>query len=134
MRVLIAGSRTYTYDTVIDSLIRGLQAEHDSLRVINGQAKGADMLAHDLAEAYGAITVPFPADWDKYGKAAGPIRNKQMLDEGKPDMVIAFLDRPESESRGTANMIKQAQKAGVPVYVIERRLPSEPGPEQLALT
>ena len=55
----------------------------------------------------------FPADWNSYGKAAGPIRNKQMLDEGKPDVVIAFPG-----GTGTANMIMQATKAGVKVVKV----------------
>jgi hypothetical protein len=58
----------------------------------------------------------FPADWDKYGKAAGPIRNKQMLDEGKPQAVIAF-SYDLARSRGTANMVAQARDAGLPVWL-----------------
>jgi hypothetical protein len=59
---------------------------------------------------------PYPADWDKYGKAAGPIRNKQMLDEGNPEKVIAFRFK---NSRGTQNMINQAEKAGIKTIVID---------------
>jgi hypothetical protein len=55
----------------------------------------------------------FPADWEKYGKAAGPIRNQQILVEGKPDLVVAFQG-----GRGTANMVSRAQQAGVPVVEI----------------
>ncbi len=132
MRVLIAGTRTYTADILIDAVVAGLSAQ-DDLVVIEGEAPGADTLAREAAECLNVTVEPYPAKWDQFGKAAGPIRNKQMLDEGKPDFVLAFLDRPESESKGTANMIKQAQKAGLPVYVIERRLPPEPPHEQLEL-
>ena len=52
----------------------------------------------------------YPADWQKHGRAAGPIRNQQMLDEGKPDLVVAF-----DGGRGTADMIARAEKAGVRV-------------------
>ena len=52
----------------------------------------------------------FDADWQKYGRAAGPIRNKQMLDEGSPDLVIAFAG-----GRGTENMVKQSEAKKVPV-------------------
>jgi UDP-N-acetylmuramoylalanine-D-glutamate ligase len=55
----------------------------------------------------------YEADWDTHGKAAGPIRNKRMLDEGKPDLVVAFPG-----GRGTANMISQARKAGVEVIEV----------------
>lgn len=57
----------------------------------------------------------FPADWTTHGKAAGPIRNSQMLKEGLPDLVVAFL---APDSRGTANMIAQAEKAGVKTIVV----------------
>lgn len=61
----------------------------------------------------------YPADWEKHGKAAGPIRNQQMLTEGKPDIVVAFSDNL-SNSKGTADMCRRAHKAGLPVYVIGR--------------
>ncbi len=51
-----------------------------------------------------------PAEWSKYGRRAGPIRNKQMLDVGKPHLVVAFPG-----GAGTANMVKQAKAAGVPI-------------------
>jgi acyl-CoA synthetase (NDP forming) len=55
----------------------------------------------------------FPANWKKHGKSAGPIRNQLMLDVGKPDLVIAFPG-----GSGTADMIRRARKAGVPVKEI----------------
>ena len=55
----------------------------------------------------------YPANWKKHGRAAGPIRNKQMLEEAKPDLVIAFPG-----GAGTANMVKQAREAGVKVEII----------------
>lgn len=61
--------------------------------------------------------VPFPAHWDIHGRAAGPIRNQQMLDEGLPDMVIAFHDDIAS-SKGTKDMISRAEKNSVPYQVV----------------
>jgi hypothetical protein len=52
----------------------------------------------------------FPAQWDRYGEAAGPIRNAWMLEFGKPDLVVAFPG-----GRGTADMISKARKAGIEV-------------------
>lgn len=89
--------------------------------LIHGCAKGADQLSEyttrEMFNTLGTMIAyeRYPADWEKYGKAAGPIRNKQMLDEGKPDMVIAFL---APDSRGTKNMIEQAEKADIPVKVV----------------
>jgi hypothetical protein len=82
--------------------------------IINGGAKGADRLARVWAGENEVKQLTFPADWDKYKKAAGFIRNKQMLVEGKPTLVIAFPGGP-----GTRNMVEQATKAGVPVYEVK---------------
>jgi UDP-N-acetylmuramoylalanine-D-glutamate ligase len=64
-------------------------------------------------DEWGGLEV-YPADWKLHGKSAGHIRNQQMLDESKPDIVIAFPG-----GRGTANMIKRAKKAGVEVFQVD---------------
>jgi hypothetical protein len=81
--------------------------------LIEGDAKGADKLAGRWAEDNGVPRLTFPADWDTHGKAAGSIRNQQMLDEGKPTLVIAFPG-----GRGTKDMVRRAKKAGLPVYEV----------------
>lgn len=78
--------------------------------IINGDARGADRLSSVWAESNNIPIRKFPADWDLHGKRAGPIRNSQMLREGTPDLVIAFLF---PNSRGTRHMIDIAQKAGI---------------------
>lgn len=90
--------------------------------LIHGVAKGADQLSEVIMNyppfnnLGTMVSVErYPADWNKHGKAAGQIRNKQMLEEGKPDLVIAFLAK---DSRGTANMVEQARRANVEVKVI----------------
>ena len=111
MRVLVCGHR----DMKDESLMRKeLDKLHLTIRdtLIHGNARGADklsekVLSHVPVERY-------PADWEKYGLAAGPIRNTQMLVEGKPDLVIAFL---HPKSVGTKDMIKQAKAAGVEVRI-----------------
>lgn len=120
MRVLICGDRGWCNDR-ISAQFATMRAYIYSLPlgtiVIEGEAKGADQLARNLALDRGLEVVRFPADWKQYGRAAGPIRNKQMLVEGKPDLVVAFHDNIEA-SKGTKNMLKQAQKAGIPTEVI----------------
>ena len=81
--------------------------------IISGCARGADSLAIDFADTYNLECLKFPADWDKHGRGAGPIRNQQMLDEGKPDLVVAFPG-----GRGTANMVARSKKAGIEVIEI----------------
>jgi hypothetical protein len=109
MRILICGSRHYTDSQRIKLLIDTLD-EHAV--VIHGAAPGADRIADELAKAHGLDVEPYPAKWSKYGRAAGPIRNTQMLEVGRPDEVHAFHDNL-GESRGTTNMITQALQAGV---------------------
>ena len=79
--------------------------------VIHGGARGADISADVCALAFGIDVEVYPADWAKHGKAAGPIRNAQMLREGRPDAVLAFPG-----GRGTADMVRRAKRAGVPVW------------------
>lgn len=88
--------------------------------LIEGCARGADRMAEEWATtAYPLIGVHrhFPADWDKYGRSAGPIRNQRMLDEGRPDLVVALHDNL-SESRGTAHMVRISELANIPVYAL----------------
>jgi hypothetical protein len=75
-----------------------------------GMARGADSLAYHYAGSHGVPVEKFPADWKRYGKRAGMLRNMQMLTEGKPDLVIAFPG-----GTGTAMMCTIAVKAGVQV-------------------
>jgi hypothetical protein len=85
------------------------------IEIISGMAKGADSAAVDWAVVNWCKVHEFPADWKKYGRAAGAIRNQQMLDEGKPDVVIAFPG-----GRGTAHMVKIAKAKGVKTIVVDR--------------
>ena len=111
MKVLICGSRYFQNRTLLDKTL----SQFDITEVIEGEAAGADILARLWAQEHNIPVQKFPAEWDKYGRFAGPIRNKQMLTEGKPDFVIAFL---HPESRGTKNMIDQATKAGLKVHIV----------------
>jgi hypothetical protein len=114
MRVLICGSRHWT-DT--DAVVQEVAMLVPGTVVIHGDAPGADRIAGATAEARGLQVVRFPADWERHGRAAGPIRNRQMLREGKPDLVLAFTADLE-RSQGTRDMVRQAQRAGVPVRLI----------------
>ena len=119
MKVLVCGSRTYSDWLFMEGVLESLHVQTPIDVIIEGEAVGADSMAREWARYMGITTWKFPADWTKYGKAAGPIRNKEMLDKG-PDLVLAFVDKPLAESRGTANMVKIAQEAGVEVRVYGR--------------
>ena len=110
MRVVIAGGREFNdYE-----LLREICDEHISpdSEIVSGGARGTDKLGERYATETGRDLKIFPADWNKHGKGAGHIRNKQMAEYG--DMLIAFWD---GESKGTLNMIQTAKKLGLILYV-----------------
>lgn len=113
MRILVCGGRDYTdYESVRRNLLEACN-DDESITIIHGAARGADALAVKFAIDYELGEEPYPANWSRDGKAAGPIRNQQMLSEGKPDLVVAFPG-----GNGTADMVRRARKAGVEVREI----------------
>lgn len=112
VRVLVTGSRNWTAVPVVWKVLDIIALE-GPITVIEGGAPGADAAAADWARVRGMDLLEFPADWKTYGKAAGPIRNQQMLDEGKPDRVVAFSDNLDA-SRGTKDMVRRTVAAGIP--------------------
>ena len=111
MKVLICGSRGWTDQAAIWDRLRNLPLDAE---IITGGAIGVDTIAKIGADYFGLTSIVFPADWKTHGKAAGLIRNIEMLDQ-KPDLVIAFWD---GKSTGTAHTITNAEKRTIPVEVI----------------
>lgn len=107
MRVLVCGGRDFDDRVAVFCALNKLQPSV----VIQGGARGADRLAVEWAYLRGARCETFNANWVKNGKFAGPIRNQQMLDEGRPDLVLAFPG-----GRGTADMVRRARKAGIAIH------------------
>lgn len=112
MKVLVCGGRNYRDRQRVFAELLSLHLRIPITLVIHGGASGADGLAHSWAERFGVQSKVFQAAWDKHGKAAGPIRNSQMLLEN-PDLVLAFPG-----GRGTADMVNKAKNAGVQVLFI----------------
>ena len=120
MRVLVCGGREFDdWRLLNETLLKltyneGTGVNLDEVVIIQGGAKGADFLGKVWAIYHIGVTYEdYPADWKTYGKAAGSIRNQQMLDEGKPDLVVAFPG-----GNGTADMVRRAKKAGVEVIEV----------------
>jgi hypothetical protein len=109
MRVLVCGGRDFNDALTLGSWLGGIHKNQGIDVLIEGGAEGADFMARKFAEWARIPVETYPADWSM-GKAGGPIRNRQMLEEGRPDLVVAF-----EGGRGTADMVKQAKRAGVRV-------------------
>src|SRR6267142_4007175 len=117
MRVLVCGDRYWLNSKVIEDQLRRFTGSKPDAHVIHGCANGADTIGGNIAFRMGFEVHEFPAQWKVYGLAAGPIRNQRMLDEGRPDLVLAFHN-DIANSKGTKDMIKRARKAGIPVEII----------------
>ena len=109
-RYLVCGGRDFTDWEFMREKLRVLLKTDWMFILVHGDAMGADRLAAGWAEACGLIVEAYPADWDTYGKKAGPIRNQEMLDSGI-DGVVAFAG-----GYGTADMVHRAEQAGIPVW------------------
>ena len=111
MRVLVCGGRGFNDRRRVFHALDTLHAREAITLLIEGGARGADSLGHDWAVRNGIERRSFPADWDRFGRSAGHRRNMQMLEEGCPELVVAFPG-----GSGTADMALQAERADVPVW------------------
>lgn len=110
MKTIIAGGRNITdYNLIIEAV---QEANFEITEIVSGGAKGVDALGEKYATEHNINLKIFPANWEKYKRAAGPIRNKQMAEYA--DALIAVWD---GQSRGTKNMIEQAADHHLKVYV-----------------
>lgn len=113
MRIAVTGSR----DWGNSALLRAILTAHRPVNLHVGDCPtGADRMARDWGrdEAY-ALHI-YEANWGKLGLSAGPIRNRDMLDQGKPELVIAFKQR--EVSKGTDDCIKAARERNIPVLIV----------------
>ena len=115
-RILVCGDRRWIGRALMERVFVHIDKQ---AVIIEGECQGADIMARELAKSRGNRVEPYFAEWRRLGRAAGPLRNQQMIDEGAPDLIIAFHAQL-SRSRGTADMIRRAEKAGVPTLVFPR--------------
>lgn len=123
MIVVVCGSRNWGAYEPIHNRLSALPGEHEGITIIHGACSrkvagrevSADMLADKAARELGFTVDRHPADWMKYGRGAGMIRNRAMLDLG-PDLVLAFQ---HNGSPGTADTIREARRRGIDVEVHE---------------
>lgn len=123
MRILVCGGRYFSDKKLLYNVLWEMVPKTEAdpygnqlpkgVTIIHGAAPGADRLADDWAIGEWCAVEEYPADWVKFGRSAGPIRNREMLDKGKPDVVVAFPG-----GKGTENMIQQAISHGVKVIKV----------------
>lgn len=107
MKLLVTGGRDFADEAMVKRVLDVLHTKHSFTLLIHGDASGLDRLAGAWAKTAGIEVLACPADWKRHGRGAGPIRNKAMLDH-KPELLVAFPG-----GKGTADMVKQAEKAGL---------------------
>ena len=116
-RIIICGSRDFDNKPLCFDTLDKILPLYGETEIISGHAKGADIFGEEYAQMHSIKLSVFKPDWAKYGRGAGPIRNREMLKyaSGRTPVIIAFWD---GKSKGTKNMIDQANKAGAVVHVI----------------
>lgn len=121
MRVIVCGGRDYTDARRVLDFMDELHKARPIAILFHGNARGADLLGEAWADLRGVKSFAVPAQWSKYGNAAGPKRNQEMLSHGV-DLVVAFPG-----GRGTADMVRRARAAGVAVAMV---VSTEPAPDR----
>jgi hypothetical protein len=126
MKILVCGSRDWNNIKVIANFLSGF-VDESNIIVVHGACRGADFIAGECAKQLGFIVRPYPAEWEKYKKlgkpkAAGIMRNQQMIDEEHSEddqikLCVAFHDDLEN-SKGTLDMVTRCEKQGIPVRII----------------
>ena len=115
-KIIIAGGRDFSdYDMLrseVDTFLSDFDSQ-DEIEVISGCAKGADRLGERYGVSTGCLVKYFPANWEKYGKRAGYIRNREMAEYA--NMCVVFWD---GKSRGSKNMIDTAKELDLDTHVV----------------
>jgi len=112
-KVIVAGGRHFDNSSLLEETLDKLLVNLDRVEIVSGGCTGADYLGEDYAQKRGYDVTVFQADWETYRKSAGPIRNREMCQYA--DCLVAFWD---GKSKGTANVIEEANNLGLKVRVI----------------
>jgi hypothetical protein len=117
VKILVTGDRKWRDAVLVFKVMQDLDPYINRLKLVHGDAAGADTIADVCGQLLGYEILRYPADWNQYGKSAGPIRNRQMLDENPDiDLVLAFHDDLD-HSKGTQDMVTEAKRRGIQVEV-----------------
>lgn len=120
MKILITGDRNWDD---VETMVSALSSFPSGTILVHGACRGADVTGAAVGEQLGFVLRAYPADWDRYGKGAGPVRNQQMLDSEhlpyEPILTCFAFHKDIKNSKGTADMVSRAKKAGIKVVVFE---------------
>ena len=115
MRVIFTGSRDWADPWMVDNVLKGLMARFGRFTVVHGDGRGLDHIVDSLARRYDLPIEPYTADWDRFGKRAGPLRNVLMVQSGA-DLCVAFKpDLNPTRSGGTEHTVTLCCDAGIEV-------------------
>jgi hypothetical protein len=114
MKIIVCGGRDYSDRKTLFTTLDRIDLERGPFDIlIHGNAQGADTIADAWARSHNVTVVAVLPEWQRHGKAAGPVRNRKMITTYSPDLVVAFPG-----GRGTANLIKLAREAGIEVIEV----------------
>lgn len=113
MRIIVCGGRDYHNQTNIWDVLTEIHLATPITLIMHGGATGADAIAASWGIMHGVVVEEFLPDWRKYGTAAGPKRNGDMIKYGNPDLVVAFPG-----GNGTTDMVAKARQAGITVRIV----------------
>lgn len=120
-RILVCGGRHFdnygVLELALDSVLHQLDITYDECEIVEGGCKGVDILAYKYAKNHGIRVTQFNADWGKFGKAAGPIRNSEMITyvgESDYPILVAFVS---DTSKGTLDTVNKAKSNGFTTYL-----------------
>lgn len=122
-RIIICGGRHFNDYSLLEETMAGVMAELNlksaDIEIVSGNCQGADQLGELYAGRYNIKCTVFPAQWKKYGKSAGPIRNSEMINyaaDSESPAVVAFIS---PRSKGTKDTVSKARKRGFKVVAVE---------------
>lgn len=111
-RIVIGGYRNFDNYEIFKNFVDLCIGDKSEITILSGHCKGVDLMGERYAKEKGFALEIYPADWKKYGRAAGPIRNRQMVENA--DSVIAFVSETAS---GTKKLIENAKKLNKELFI-----------------
>lgn len=120
-KILVTGSRHWTWvDPVLRHLYEILRASEEPVRLVHGAGPGADRIAAEIGFVIGYEVVQYPAEWERYGRSAGPLRNQRMInaEHSRESPIDLCLAMPTYDSVGTFDMIHRCERYGIRVMEV----------------